>query len=172
MKLVLGCVFTSSVIEIAGRQIAVTNINVAADGSVLLAVWREESGNVLCAAIKLPELCKWFLWLVYRCSPSWRKRWQSPRGRGVPVSSRQCHLRALGLSLSWNFSLRLASRSKWNSTDASVWKQECSVVLTYHKYFVLINLFDSFLELKPLTKITAMLSALVVSSSLSHIRPK
>lgn len=46
------------------------------------------------------------------------------------------------------------------------------MVLTYHKYLGLINLFDSFLELMPLTKITLLLSGLVVASSLSHINPK
>lgn len=35
---------------------------------MFLVVWREESSNVFCVAIKLSELCKWFLQLTGTCT--------------------------------------------------------------------------------------------------------
>lgn len=139
---------------------------------MFLVVWREESGvfsmqwsTCLSSASDFFGLCP------CTCTAGTHRlaveAGQSPQGQ-VSWSSPPCHSQCLGLFLTWDFSLQLASRNKWMNTNAAVWKQECSMGLTYSKYTGLINSLDIFLM--PLTKITLLLSVSVVLSSLSHIR--
>lgn len=123
MKLILGCVFTSSVIEIAGQQIAVTKISIAADGYMFLAVWRDQRRNILCVAIKLPELCNWFIWLVYRCLPGWHKHWLWSQGR-VPEAGMSLCPPISATSGLW--------ASPWAGILACSWLQEVNEIIQMH----------------------------------------